>query len=228
MSHTLTFSHTSSELEATIFPPIHLDDGKYEVGLLSFDSYNSIPNVDERNNKVHFGDGEVAEIPTGSYELKDIFEKMQSLVKEHNHVFSFTSSINTFTATIKCDVDIDFSKPNSVGPLLGFHPRVLRAHQKHYSDFVVDIFRVDVIDIHCSIAGGSYMNGKPTHSVHAFSLQVGPGFKIREKPSEVIYHPVRTNVLDKVYLKVVDQDGKIVNFRNERVTIRLHVRRVKV
>jgi hypothetical protein len=227
MSHTLTFSDKKSELDSTIFPPIYLDDGAYEVGLLSFDSYNSIPNIDERNNKVHFGTGEVEEIPTGSYELKDIFEKMKSLVEDHNHIFSFESSINTFSATIKCSTDLDFTKPNSIGPLLGFHSRVLKANKKHKSDFVVDIFRVDVIDVTCSIAGGSYMNGEKSQSVHAFSLQVGPGFKIREKPSEVIYHPVKTTVLDSISLKVLDQDGRPVNFRNERVTIRLHIRRVK-
>lgn len=51
-SFTLTLSGDSSELSANYHPPIELDpDGEYVCGLVDLQTYMSIPNVNERNNK---------------------------------------------------------------------------------------------------------------------------------------------------------------------------------
>lgn len=71
MSFTLTLSGNSSILTADYFPPIELK-GNYVCGLINFESYNSIPNVDETNKLLHFGDTNVIKIPVGSYEINDI------------------------------------------------------------------------------------------------------------------------------------------------------------
>jgi hypothetical protein len=225
MSLMFTLTERKSELYSQIFPPILLDDGKYEIGLLRLDTYNSIPNVDETNNAFHFGDGEVAYIPKGTYEVKAVFRLMEMKVKEHHHTFAFETNLNTFKTAIKCSVEIDFSKPNSIGPLLGFHHRILSANIKHDSDVIVDIFRVNIIDVHCNISSGSYTNGIPSHSLYAFSTKVGPGFKIHEVPTDVIYLPVDVKQLDHIYLKIVDQDGNLIDFCEERITVRLHIRK---
>jgi hypothetical protein len=225
MSLTLTVTKHSSELCNTFFPPVPLNDGKYEIGLLSFDTYNSIPNIDETNDAFYFGDGQVAHIPAGTYEVDAIFKYMQERIHEFKHVFVYNSNLNTFKTSIKCSVDIDFTKANSVGSLLGFHSRVLKANIEHTSDAIVDIFGVNIIDIQCNISSGSYTNGVPSRSLYAFSSKVGAGFKIHEVPTDVIYLPVDVELLEHLYLKVVDQAGKLVNFRNERITVRLHIRK---
>jgi hypothetical protein len=97
----------------------------------------------------------------------------------------------------------------------------------HKSDLVVDIFSVNLIDIRSNISRGSFLNGKACHSLHAFSIKVGPGFKIHEVPHDVIYMPVDVSVLDNIHVKIVDQDGNLINFREELITLRLHIRKVK-
>jgi hypothetical protein len=226
MSLTMTLTQHSNELISTLFPAILLNEGKYEIGLLSFDTYNSIPNVDETNNAFHFGDNEVVYLPTGTYELDDIFKFMQEKTNEHNHLLSYASNLNTFSVTIKSSVDIDFSKPNSIGSIIGFDGKLLPANIKHKSHFRVEVFKVHLIDILCNISSGSYTNGVPSHSLYAFSLKVGPGFKIHEVPADVIYLPVDVSVLDQIHLKITDQDGNLINFRNERITVRLHIRKI--
>lgn len=76
MSMILTLSGRSSDLTATYFPPLDLggsDDSDYELGLVNFETYNTIPNVTSTNNKFYFGEtDEVIEIPVGSYELRAI------------------------------------------------------------------------------------------------------------------------------------------------------------
>ena len=45
-----------------------------------------------------------------------------------------------------------------------------------------------------------------------------PGFKIVKKPTNVIYLLINTRYIDNILLKITDQDGKLVNFRNELIT----------
>lgn len=53
-SLTLTLSGKSSSLEANYFPPIELDrESNYLCCLIDFQTYNSIPNVSDSNNKIY-------------------------------------------------------------------------------------------------------------------------------------------------------------------------------
>lgn len=54
-SITLTLSGNSSQLQAQYFPSIDLSDGNYVCGLIDFQTFNSIPNVDDSNNLFYFG-----------------------------------------------------------------------------------------------------------------------------------------------------------------------------
>lgn len=58
-----------------------------------------------------------------------------------------------------------------------------------------------------------------------FYPTTAPGFKIVEKPSNVIYLPISMRYVDEIILKITDQDGRLINFRNELVTVRLHLKK---
>lgn len=70
MSIKLSLKGNTSKLVANYFPPIMLEPN-YVCGLISFDTYHSIPTVDNENNLFHIGN-HVMEIPIGSYEFSDI------------------------------------------------------------------------------------------------------------------------------------------------------------
>lgn len=133
---------------------------------------------------------------------------------------------NTLQCEIKCNKKIDFSKKNSIGNLLGFGKKQLEPNKKHISEHPVDIFKVNSICVECNLVTNSYNNGELVHIIHLFYPTVPPGFKIVEKPSNVIYLPISTRYIDEIVLKITDQEGKLVNFRNELVTIRLHLKRI--
>ena len=78
---TFSFSGTSSILSADFYPPIELKDDTYVLGLINFESFNSIPNIDNDNNAISI-DGETITIPVGSYEINDINECIQSALKK--------------------------------------------------------------------------------------------------------------------------------------------------
>ncbi|KYN15597.1 hypothetical protein ALC57_12182 [Trachymyrmex cornetzi] len=54
MSLTLMLSEKTTVLAANYFPAIDLSDGDYEFGLAIFETYHTIPNVNESNNEFYF------------------------------------------------------------------------------------------------------------------------------------------------------------------------------
>lgn len=223
-SLTLTISGSSTILDAQFFPPIELSSDKnYTLGLVELLTFNSIPNIDIGCNKFYVGTHEVT-IPTGSYEIEDIEKYLQTELSSKNITIHLKPNNNTLRSEIKCNEPINFSKIDSIGPLLGFASRTLEPNKRHESDQPVSILKVNAIRVECNITTGAYINGQKVHTIHEFFPSVPPGYKIIEVPSNVIYLPIATQIIDNIQLRIVDQDGELVNFRGEVVTIRLHIK----
>lgn len=141
-SVTVTLSGNSSTLEADFFPPITLNDKyDYECGLVDFQTFNSIPNIDESNNSIVFcvPDRSInILLPTGSYEIVDIFNFVKSQLGDQIK-FELRINKNTLKCEIQSSVVIDFTQPNTIGGLLGFSARELSANVWHISDGRVEI-----------------------------------------------------------------------------------------
>lgn len=223
-SFTLTISGTSSILEAQYIPPLELSSYKnYTLGLIELLTFNSIPNVDVSNNKFYVGE-EVVTIPTGSYEIEDIERYVQSALNDKRIIVNIKPNNNTLRSEIKCSSDINFEPDDSIGSLLGFAKRVLPANISHESDLPVAILKVNALRVECNITAGAYINERKVHTIHEFFPVVPPGYKIVEVPSHVIYLPVTSKTIDHIQLRLVDQNGDLVNFRGEVITIRLHIK----
>lgn len=217
-----------STLSAHYNPPISLDDdSQYALGLISFETYNAIPNIDKGANKFYIGNY-VIEIPTGSYELSDINSYIEDHISQLNPPIhcSIKSNNNALTCIIKSNAKIDFQPEDSIRNLLGFDKVTLEADERHESNLPVNILKTNAIRIECNITTGAYNNNLLVHTIHEFFPSVPPGFKIIEVPQNVIYMPVNTKLIDNIILNILDQDGKTINFRGEVVTARLHLKRL--
>ena len=139
--------------------------------------------------------------------------------------FQFTSH------TLKCELfssyKIDFTRTaHGINTILGFTGlKPLEANILHVSDAPVNIIKVNTVRIRCNVVQGAYKNGLNEHTLHSFYPTVEPGFKIVETPNNVIYLPVNVQRLDNITLSVVDQDDDVVDFRNEVITIRIHLKK---
>lgn len=72
-------------LKCDIFPPIELNNNeKWELGLIDFMTYNSIPNIEGVNNVLYFGNNEKIELPTGSVEVSDISTYVNEYLDTNN------------------------------------------------------------------------------------------------------------------------------------------------
>lgn len=223
-SFTVSFSGKSSVLEARFFPPIELSPEKnYVLGLIELLTFHSIPNIDESNNKFDVN-YQVIEIPTGNYEIEDIESFLQEELKPYGYTLRLEANKNTLQSEIFCSERVDFHNKDSIGSVLGFTPRVLPANEKHISDLPVKILKVNTIRVECYITAGAYINGQQVHTIHEFFPSVPPSYKIIEEPSQVIYLPVTVDRIDNIQLILIDQDGELINFRGEDISIRLHIK----
>lgn len=250
-SLTVAFTGTSSVLRADFFPDIILDpNSSYCCGLMDFTSYNSIPNIiDGENNKFQYSykkdvkkkDAKGAEtinsvtqektisLPTGAYEVEDILKYLKiELSIEH---ISLWYEINVAAAKVR----IQFSTQvnwidGTVLNVLGFNrvssPTFIK-NDVYWSNTIVRITDIDVIRIDCDIVSGSYINGKHCHTIHQFShCKVSPGYKFIEVPQHIVYLPIKEKQLRTIQISIVDQDGRLIDFRGEQISCRIHIKKL--
>lgn len=223
-SFTLTLSGNTSTLEAQYFPPTELLPNKsYTLGLVEFLTFNSIPNIDNGENSFHVDEEEII-IPVGSYKIEDINKYLQNLLIQKGIQIEIRPNNNTLRCEILCNRDINFKPKNSIGRLLGFKECTLAANQMHESDQPVSIIKINSLRIDCNITTGAFINNQRVHTIHEFFPIVPPGYKIVVVPTHVIYLPVVVKTIDYIQLRIIDQNGHLVNFRGKVITIRLYIK----
>src|SRR6266566_7084855 len=100
MSITLTLSGKKSVLHSYYYPPIDLGNDRWELGLVNFQTFNSIPNIDESNNTLHYGKGKSVKIPTGSYQISDISKFFKEKLEEVGVMLIISPNNNTLQTII--------------------------------------------------------------------------------------------------------------------------------
>lgn len=219
----------SSRIRYTMFPPLDLSSSsEWEMGFHDLLTYNSIPNIEENvNNKIYFSNGTILSLPTGSYEIDNINEFVKKQIERQNLGIDFkiVANNNTLKSEIFCSEGIDFTMGNTLGPLLGFGKVNIEPYKWTEAQNQVSINKVDVIRVTCNIVRGSYIDGVEGHVLHEFYPTVAPGFKIVEKPNTVTYLPInKQNSLEEFIIALEDQNGELVNFREENINIRVVIR----
>lgn len=221
-------------LSCDLFPPLDLGEKyTYVVGLVDLCTYNSIPNIETGvNDKIYIGDKEIT-LDEGAYEIEAIESAIFSKLNEHdidsNNLptvsFSLKANNSTLKVELVCSETVDFTKSNTLASLLGFESKVLPPGKTHVSSSPVNIIKVENIRVVCNIVRGSWDNGSESHVIHEFYPTVAPGYKIVECPSTIIYLPVNTRKINTITVELKDQDGRLVNLRNESLSVRLHIKR---
>lgn len=236
MSVILTLKGHISTLSIDFVPPLQLDpDFQYGLALLSFHSYNSVPNIDS-DSKFYLSDGKkiikTINIPEGSYEIEDIEAYLQPKVNLAANQIQGELSLKPNNNTIKCELlsntfFIDFRPKDSIGRILGFSGKLLAPKRVHSSDLPVNIIKVRTIHIDSNITSGAYYNNQPSHTIYEFAVGVDPGFAIDETPQHLIYLPIiNRQEIHNISLRILDQDSQLVNFRGEEIIIRLELKQL--
>ena len=226
--YTITLNGNSSNLSCDFFPPIEVSkDAK--ICLLSLQTNNSIPNINDKCNQigvVHDSENKIVKdvytIPTGSYELNELEAVIKQILSDTVTTFELKANNNTLKCEMKCSEIIDFSMDNSIGPLLGFTTdKKYEANVQHQSNSLVNMTKINCIYIESNLATGSFNNGRECHILHEFYPNVPPGYKIIEIPKHLVSYSLNCTTINQISLTLKDQDGQLIDLRGEPISIRL-------
>ncbi len=210
------------------------------MALVNLETYYSFPNIDSSNNNFRYSpnngdDWYDINIPEGSYELEDINEYIQRIMRDNGHYnskfdkYGITLEPNNSTLRsvleIKAKYQIDFTTPNSVRTVLGFNAKVYSSGYNE-SENIVNIISVNSLKVTSDIIGSSYSNGVTENIIYSFFPSVGPGYKIIEVPVNLIYLPITISTISSMETKLTDQTGQLINLRGEELSMRFHIREV--
>ena len=230
-SFTLVVSDSSANIQTTFNPPLYLQaDSNYELAIVNLETYYSFANIREGDNnsfKWSVDGGKtwtIHHVPTGCYELKAI--NAEIIRTRGNSDIAILPNVNTLQCALtvvgaKCKVN--FNVPNFLASVLGFE-RSIYGVGRHACKPLVNIMSVNSILAHRNIIHYSYMRGTQAPVSYNFFPNDAHGQNILEASHTLIYLPVTVYVISTLSVRLTDQQGKLLDLRGEKLSIRFHLR----
>lgn len=206
----------------SLFQQLGFDRKVYRAGPTHIAKPIESDKIAIENNYWYYSFEKEISLDTGIYSIPDIEKQLKRHFGDSNIFLKINNN------TQKCELfsifDIDFQRENTFHSLLGFSQNLYKGNILHTSDLPVQAVKVITVRVECNITSGAYYNNELVHTIHEFSIDVAPGYAISEVPKNVIYYPINTRTINNISLKIVDQDGELLNFRKEPIVVRLELR----
>ena len=202
-------------------------DKKININLSNNKFYYSINGINSNTNNF-VTEEHTIDIPTGIYEFNNLISKINTFIKsdgsqfENQNFFNAKLENNKVVFEIKKAYSIDFNKPNSIASVLGFKNKVLKSG-KHISENNFYLTNNNIY-VWCNLVNDSYINNNKINSIFHFKID-DEEIVINEEPINLIYHKV-TNNLNKIIIKLVDMNNKLIEFDNINLMIDLNIKEI--
>lgn len=234
-----------SDLSIVFLEPINIptETVSAKLGLKSFATYNSIPNVEEKRNnqlKIKIPGKKTYEffsLETGAYELaiigQQICEWLEITYPELKNVeenFKLIGNEATSKAEFifKDDYGIDFNVDHSICDLLGFKKDKSFAGKGRYiANEIINIANVNQLIFNCSLTESNYINGIETPFIYNCGIDVPVGYRLARELTDIAYKSLTTSQISNIRVWIVDQNGAPVNLRQDDLVITLSLKLVK-
>mgnify|MGYP000467609190 CR=1 FL=1 len=241
---TIQINLKSSSGRTSFVQPIELKkELSYKVAVTQFSVFNMPQLVNSSNNQLRYSkDAGVTwknvSIPPGAYQYTELNTSIEGLLTtngdwiENAIVIGVNEPLGKFTITLATNYRIDFSISNSIGIILGFNSKIISASSNLADNLGNLEGGVNTINILSDISEGGYItnnSGLLVKSGIIFTipfLSVGLGQKIVEIPSKPIYYMINQSTIRNIFLSIVDDKGKTINFGEQVISINLHITQV--
>jgi len=142
-----------------------------------------------------------------------------------------TATLRSIIKISDSNFQVDMSK-STLRTVLGFNattregkPNILEMGSVE-SENTVNIIDIASILVHCNLAT-SYFHGDLSSVLYSFFPTVGIGHKIIQRPSQPLYLPItKRGSINRIRLWITSQTGTLCDFRDENITVRLHIRSI--
>ena len=141
--------------------------------------------------------------------------------------FSANSITLKSVLILEKNYQVDFNHQNSLAKVLGF-TGARYTGGFHEPENVDNILSINSILINIDIISGSYVNGMTKNTIYSFFPKFSPGYKIIKSPVNIVYQPIMLDTIYSLEESITDQDDHLLNLRNEKLTIRFHIRDQKI
>ena len=146
-----------------------------------------------------------------------------------DYYINISANSNTLKSVliIENGYQADFKHQNSLARVLGF-TKTKYTEGFHESENMVNILGINSILVNIDIISGSYVNGTTKNTIYSFFPTVSPGYKIIESPVNLVYLPITLDTIDSLNISITDQDDRLLNLRNVKLTIRFQIREARL
>ena len=224
-----------SDIKVNFTTPIELNSNRnYKLGLLWFSAYNTIFNVDETNNRLEYifkDKTYLLQLDPGAYEIKQINDEIQRLMKKSNIdliKIELDKTTSKSILNIPPTLQVLCNTNNSILQILGFPKMNKKITGYVKSDNIIQIIKISTINIDCNLVTGSYINGKSCNILYSFpSYSVPVGHKIIKEINHPVYLPInKTSMISHIHIKIIDENGYLINFNGEEICMSLELKQV--
>ena len=239
----ITLVGVGPKLTIDLPKPLHFDieNYDYQIGLHSFQVYNSIPNISKllANNSIKItpGEGEkelLITLDDGAYEIRAINASILDALKvagveKPEESFNLKPNSSTFKSFIELGEGwvVDFNVENSIAPVLGYNKKKLSGQGIYKSDNIVKINSVNSFLFNTNITEPSLLNKKYIPYVYHYSINIGPGYNIVKRIPTIIYKNLTTTVLSTFSVWITNEKEQLINFNGEVLTVEFCLRRIR-
>jgi len=181
-SYSLLLLSSTSNFETRIQPPLELRGDRWAVGLMSLETYNSIPNITDKNNVFRYSTDSGTTwrditLAVGSYEISQLNSEIQRLMQLNGDSGIKLSHFGICCYITPAKYEVDFTVANLLAQTLGFGSVIL-SQGYNISPNIVKILTVNSILVNCDVVGNSYLKGDQTPVLYSFFPNVKPGYKV--------------------------------------------------
>ena len=227
----LKTNHYKMDLQESI----DLTYGNYEIGVSSFNPYNSIFNVTSENNKIIFFDGllywKILVLPPGAYEIEQINDEISRQLQVEaeslgDNPIQLEANIGTLHSimSLKFGFKIDFSQSGTLRDLLGFDSMIL-TESYNYSKNKVNIIDIRRLHLCSDCIIDSLRNDLPSNILFSIVLNEPPGAKIVREPNLILYKHIYKQKLDSIEFWMEDDDGNLIDNHGETISFTLQMKK---
>ena len=157
-----------------------------------------------------------------------ISEKISKPVDLKNLQIEIIPNLSTGKCIMKNKLTVTFS--NTLCHILGFE-KTSYPPGEHLGETMIDISLVTDINIECDLIDGGYIilnnEMKSSNILYTFPANTVPfGYKIVERMNPPIYLPIINHVISNMHIRILDQNGKLISFNGEKISMLLHLKQV--